>query len=225
VTNPGECQCNVTCAAGGSCQLYYRDYDSDGYGDINGSTTTNAMDGTATAYVGCSNSAPKPGYVADHTDCDDLDARAHPGQTAYYGTPMTGINPPSYDFNCDGTLQKSVPEYPGMACEFCSATPTCGATTAACTVAGEQSTFGCGPRFLCTYFCPKCINPPCPICVPHCSLGGCYPNTDTAFQSTVACGATANTTTCGTCGVAGDGPGVGTGAVANTFTSTQQLCH
>jgi hypothetical protein len=213
--NPGECQCNVTCAAGDSCQLYYRDYDGDGYGDINGSTTTNAMDGTVTAYVGCSNVAPKPGYVADHTDCDDLDARAHPGQTAYFGTPMTGISPPSYDFNCDGILEKSIPEYPGMSCEFCDATPTCGATTAACTAAGEQGTFGCGPRLICLGGICK---PPL-ICPIRCSFGGCYPNTETGFQSTVACGATASTTTCGTCAAVSE-------AAAVTYTAgVQQMCH
>ncbi len=59
---------------------------------------------------------------------------------------------------------------------------------------------------------------PC-FCLPRCSFAGCYPNTETGFQSTVACGATASTTTCGTCAAV-------SGAAAVTYTAgVQQMCH
>jgi hypothetical protein len=216
VVNPGQCQCNVTCSTGGSCQLYYRDYDGDGYGDINGAVGTMSTDGTDSAYVGCSNDVtPKPGYVADHTDCDDLDARAHPGQTAYFGTPMIGISPPSYDFDCDGLTEKATPEFPGASCEFCNTTPTCAASATTCATAGDQATFGCGPRC----YIRLCLRGE--ICPPLCVT--CTAIHDSGFPYTVPCGDTSTTTTCGTCAAAGDGAGTGT---ANTYTtSVQQLCH
>lgn len=205
----GQCECNVTCPAGDSCQVYYQDADGDGYGNENGDPQ-----GGMTAYVGCSNVAPRAGYVPDHTDCDDEDPNAHPGQTAYFATPGR-VN---FDYNCDGIQEKQTPEYPGASCEFCSATPTCGATSATCAAADDQAAFGCGPTFERT--CPPC-KPPL-LCICPIRYGGCYPTTPTAFASTVACGATADTTTCGTCDAAGDGDGTGT---ANSYASVQQLCH
>ncbi len=205
----GKCECNVTCPTGGSCQVYYQDLDGDGYGNKDGDPT-----GGITAYVGCSNEAPKAGYVADNTDCDDQDPNAHPGQTAYFGTPGR-VN---YDYDCSGTQDKQTPEFPGQSCKFCDSVPTCGATDATCTAIGTQAALGCGPRF--QFVCPPC-KPPL-FCACRATYGGCYPNTTTGFTQTVACGALADTTTCGTCGAVSEASGTGT---ANTFASVRQLCH
>jgi hypothetical protein len=205
----GQCECNVTCPSGGSCQVYYQDADGDRYGNKDGDPT-----GGITAYVGCSNVTPKAGYVPDNTDCDDEDPNAHPGQTSYFGTPGR-VN---YDYNCDGVQEKQTPEYPGASCEFCNATPTCGPTSTTCAAADDQAAFGCGPRF--ESICPPC-KPPL-LCTCRFTYGGCYPTTPTAFAATIACGATADTTTCGTCGAADEANGTGT---TNTFASVQQLCH
>ncbi len=205
----GKCECNVACPAGGSCQVYYQDLDGDGYGNKDGDPT-----GGITAYVGCSNVTPKAGYVADHTDCDDQDPNAHPGQTAYFATPGR-VN---FDYDCDMAQEKQTPEYPGASCKFCDSTTTCGATDTTCTAANAQAAFACGPRLLRS--CPPCEKGL--FCVCKISFGGCYPNTATAFAQTVPCGMTADTTTCGTCLTAGDGDGTGT---PDTYAAVQQLCH
>jgi hypothetical protein len=186
---------------------------------MNGDPTTNV-----TAYVGCSNGTIRAGYVTDHSDCDDQDPLVNPGQTQYFATKSTGPAH-TFDYNCSGALEKGIPEYPGLTCEFCNSTPTCSASGATCTAAGEQAAFTCGPRRICTIIGCK---PPL-LCIPRCTIGGCYPDEAepglAAFNYTVNCGAVGSTTTCGTCGAVGEGPGQGTGAVANVYTSTTQTCH
>ncbi|MCA9666995.1 MAG: hypothetical protein KC503_15455 [Myxococcales bacterium] len=82
-------QCQSGCLAGdcvGCTPLtYYRDTDGDSYGD------------PATGVSLCT--PPTSGYVTDSTDCDDSDAKAHPGQTQFSSTPRKGGG---YDFDCDG---------------------------------------------------------------------------------------------------------------------------
>jgi len=60
--------------------LFYRDADSDGFGDI--STTALACGAPA-------------GYVTDNTDCIDSNDDAHPGQTSHFRTPacVNGLSP------------------------------------------------------------------------------------------------------------------------------------
>jgi hypothetical protein len=206
----GQCECMMDCD-GGACTLFYQDADGDGYGNMYGMTSD------STAKLGCTNQTPPGGYVVDHTDCDDGDPNVHPGQTMYFAVKSKGLH--IWDYNCDGTIQKGTPEFPGATCEFCTATPTCGASAATCTTSAEQATFGCGPRFFCLGGTCK---PPslCPI---RCSFTGCYPSTDTAFTSTVDCGATGTTTTCGTCG--GPGEAAGTGTINSASLGVQQTCH
>jgi hypothetical protein len=204
----GECKCMVSCPTGGSCQVYYQDADGDMYGNKNGDPN-----GGVTAYVGCSNVAPRAGYVADNTDCDDQDPNAHPGQTMYFGTPGR-VN---FDYDCDGMQEKQTPEFPGASCEFCSPTPTCAPTATMCSATGQQSTFKCGPRI-------ECVGPPVNcrpplLCICRIGLGGCWPLVDTGFPYAVDCGMKGNTTTCGTC----TGPGL-TPATTTTL-GVQQLCH
>ena len=63
---------------------WHQDADLDGYGDMRASVVTCA--------------AP-PGYVADGTDCDDSDAKVHPGATELCN---------SRDDDCDGHADDGV---------------------------------------------------------------------------------------------------------------------
>lgn len=189
----GQCECQLDCGDAGACRLFYRDFDGDSYGDLN------------TTQVGCSNAPPPAGYVADNTDCDDHDGNVHPGQTAYYGSPSLGTG--TYDYNCDGTIEKQTPEYTnGQSCEYCGSSGggflNC-SSSATCSSSGEQSGFGCG---LTSRGCST-------ICII-----GCGTSSDTGFTSTVSCGATGTLTYCGTCAAAGGSPASSTGPL-------QQLCH
>lgn len=65
---------------------WYPDVDGDGFGDA-----------TAQPTMACEQPA---GFVADHTDCADADARANPSQTVMQESPVKGIG--GADFNCDG---------------------------------------------------------------------------------------------------------------------------
>jgi hypothetical protein len=190
----GECQCSVNCGDAGACRLFYRDADGDSYGDSN----------TANAVVGCSNASPPSGYVADNTDCDDKDANVHPGQTVYYGVPSKGTG--TYDYNCDGKIEKQTPEYPGDSCGYCGSSGgtflNCAASST-CSSANAQSGFGCG---LTSGGCS-------PVCLLFC---GTFSNT--GFTSAVSCGAVGTLTICGTCSASGGAPSSGTG-------SQQQLCR
>lgn len=48
-----------------------------------------------------------PGGLCNGNDCDDLDNRAHPGQTTYY---TTATPSGSFDFNCDGMVEYEIAE-------------------------------------------------------------------------------------------------------------------
>src|SRR5262249_9144628 len=78
------CSAANQCSSG-SCTLFYKDADSDGYGNA---TSSGKFCGTA---------APT-GYVSDNTDCCDSDGNAHPGQLAYFQTARVGCG--GYDYNC-----------------------------------------------------------------------------------------------------------------------------
>jgi hypothetical protein len=202
----GKCQCNISCP-GASCTLVYRDQDGDGFGDKFGTV------GNGKAQVVCDNAIP-PGWLLDHTDCADSDANAKPGQTAYFGTQVVGVG--GYDYNCNGSIEKSVLEYPGVACHFCDPPvgKVCDNTDTTCPTSGQSAKFDCPLSSLCFF------NPGGGITCSY-SCGGIFINQyRTAFTSNIACGATGTTTTCGTC-TAPNGTVTG-----NTTTSgVQQLCH
>lgn len=177
--NVGKCKCSINCGAG-SCRLYYRDADGDGYGDKDVTT------------LGCDNASPPAGYVADKTDCDDGDARAKPGQTGWFTdtTLGKGLN----DFNCDGVIQKEIREYPGEVCRFCylGARDVC-TEEAKCSSLGDQSRLSCAPY--------KSL-----LGGITCGYSTFISNT-AGFTSTVACGATSGTyRTCGKCTTKGGTP-------------------
>ena len=70
---------------------WYRDDDGDGFGAFDAS----GYDAGAVQYA-CTQPA---GFVAEVGDCDDADARAHPGQTETFATPRPSG---SFDFDCNG---------------------------------------------------------------------------------------------------------------------------
>ena len=64
-------------------QIFYKDADADGFGDINNTVQECSM---------------PPGYVTNSTDCNDLDANVNPGQAE---VPANGI-----DDNCNGQIDE-----------------------------------------------------------------------------------------------------------------------
>jgi hypothetical protein len=219
----GKCQCpGVTCAAGVACQIFYADTDVDGYGDRNGTLAA------GTAKAGCAGSPPT-GFVADNTDCDDKDANVHPGQTTYFASVSKGTG--TFDYDCDGTIEKGTPEYLGASCTFC---PSCqsgcatGATT--CSTSGAQSSLVCPLEGT---ICPILVQPTQtlmsvapvteaatgPPIVIKTACCGCNTADHAGFTTTVSCGASANTyVTCGTCSAVGAGS-------SSTVGSRQQTCR
>ncbi len=188
----GQCQCTGhSCPAGVACQLFYRDSDVDGYGDKTG-TLTNGK-----AVAGCVGDTAPSGYVADNTDCDDGDGNVLPGQTAYFGSPSMGVG--TFDYNCDGTLEKGVAEYAGSFCQFCSLSGSTCVQSSTCVASGQTAAVTCNTFNLAGH--------------PICKISGL-----SAFFNTVACGQTTTYFTCGTCSAVGGGPN-------ETTSQVQQTCH
>jgi hypothetical protein len=130
----GQCVCPA-CPTG-PCAVYYRDSDGDGYGD------------PAHTTVACAAGPAPGGYVTDNHDCDDADGNVHPGQTAYFSYSSAGTH--TWDYDCDGTIEKGITEYPSYYnasyCGFCtstSTTPACAINSYSCTSTGQQSQLGC----------------------------------------------------------------------------------
>jgi hypothetical protein len=182
---PGKCKCpGVTCAGGVACQVFYRDADGDGVGDKFGTLLNGG------ALAACADAAP-PGYVASATDCDDGDANAKPGQTAFFDEPSNLKG--TYDYNCDGTPEKGLPERLGSVCEFCQSGESvfkCGTSTSTCTTAGQRAGLSCSVQ---------------------CTGSGrgpflCFCQPSDGFVATVDCGVPGDYKVCGTCTKAGFGP-------------------
>ncbi len=198
--NVGKCKCSIDCGTG-SCRLFFRDADKDGYGDKTGTVAnTNAQ-------VGCDNALAPTGFVADNTDCADNDLRARPGQSLYFDTPITGGT--SYDFNCNGSVDKETDEYPGVTCHFCGAPSKC-PSQLTCSVANDSAYLSCAlQRALCL--------PPSTNCY---TCGGVGLNKlNSGFLANVACGATGTLTTCGKCTFKGGSP------TGTTTASKVQRCR
>jgi hypothetical protein len=194
----GQCQCpGVTCAQGVACQLFYKDADIDGYGDASGTV------GAGTAKAGCANMPPPSGFVADHSDCDDKDGNAHPGQTGFFDHPSGGTG--TYDYNCDGTIEKGLPELPNANCGYCTLGPpgqlfNCGFVST-CGTAGAQSALGCG------------------VCRAGQIYRFCCSTPTEGFVATTNCGTPGPYRYCYTCGTANTAPG------SYTDNTRKQTCN
>jgi hypothetical protein len=189
----GTCTCDV--CPGDTCQLYYRDEDGDGYGDMNG-TVNNGR-----AKVGCA-TAPPAGFVLDHTDCWDgptntVAKDVHPNQTAWFTaayTPPGGV--PTFDYDCNGKRDTLVPEILNGSCGFCGSflQNPCTKVTTKCTGDGRQQYLSC------TYDRKVCSG------------------TTSGFTTTVDCGTNGTRVTCGACS---GGLVTGGGSTPNVL----QKCH
>ncbi|HEY2749022.1 MAG TPA: hypothetical protein VGL86_30585 [Polyangia bacterium] len=190
--NIGQCQCTGhACPPGVACTLFYKDGDVDGYGDKT-ATLTNGR-----AIAGCVGDTAPSGYTADNTDCDDGDANAHPGQTAFFSTPSHGTG--TYDYDCDGALEKGLFEAPGASCHYCYGTFMSCTSPTDCNTAGQQSALG------------GCS---CLFCIPGHPCGP----PQQGFNQTVGCGTNGNWVVCETCATANSAP-------ASYSYSTVQTCH
>jgi hypothetical protein len=100
-------------------------------------TTATSTGGTGGACCDCDDDGYRSEALCAANDCDDHDARVHPGQTMYFATPSDNPNV-GFDYDCSGTPD---PEYPnpldcnalmGADCDagvgFLNAVPPCGAT-------------------------------------------------------------------------------------------------
>lgn len=187
----GNCSCgSLVCPNG--CRLFYVDNDGDHHGDPNG-TLANQR-----AVAGCIGTATMTGpivgktYWPNNDDCDDLDPNAYPGQTAFFDTPNPRIG---FDYNCSGgTIEKELPEWPGMTCKVCTL---------------YYSPFGCTPFDTCAQQCCGRASKAGFRCGFACDNGGggfeCCPlpgdpgGSREGFEQTVGCGAQAPYHVCGTC--------------------------
>jgi hypothetical protein len=190
--NVGKCQCQgVTCATGVACQIFFRDADTDGFGDKTG-TLANTR-----AVAGCQGTTPPSGFVADNTDCDDGDGQAFPGQTLFFDHTSAGVH--TFDYDCNGTLEKGVTEAVGQQCQFCSAVNNVCTQSPTCVSANQSSRLNCsgfivGGNLIC-------------------KIGGTG-----AYFNTIACGQPGTFFTCGPCSAVG-------GAPNDTTSTVVQTCH
>ncbi|MFO0741814.1 MAG: hypothetical protein U0270_38315 [Labilithrix sp.] len=193
----GQCVCGA--CPGGTCQLYYRDADADGYGDVRGTTAN------GNAKFACAGSPPA-GFVEDHTDCFDavgpVGPKVHPNQAEWFTTAYTDADgQPSFDYNCSGGPDKETNDT--FHCGVCYSyvfqpvspviLPVCIAKyLGSCSSAGQQGVHGCS----------------------------CYSDNNSAFFSSIVdCGKTGYTVQCGTCSSASGDPSL------TNYQSKQQRCH
>ncbi len=178
----GQCLCAA--CPGGTCQLWYPDADGDGYGDksaVPGPTAdgTHAAPGCVANPDGGLPVPPGPGYVQNNTDCYDVnDAKGklvHPNQATAQSTGY-GVGNMLYDYNCNGATTKTYAEISGGTCSGCGYVnigmfKLCSKVTCSGTTSTGHS---CGGLF-------------------------CSPSAQSAFHTTVACGAPNTLYTCPNC--------------------------
>jgi hypothetical protein len=194
----GKCQCNA--CDDGPCKLYYKDEDKDGFGDKYGTIANNR------AQPGCVTGPAPAGFVGNKDDCYDgplaIHKQARPDQTGYFPekyVPENGVE--SSDWNCDGEVQKLIPEFIGASCGFCRSKVvgkffTCGISTTASCTNYEAAGLACGSGK---------------------GLTLCGTNTATGFTTSTDCGVTKSALNCGYC--------LNNAITGSKYQSTQQKCH
>jgi hypothetical protein len=93
----------------GTMPTFYRDCDGDNYAASTSGAVTACTEPAAVS--GCTGGWTTTMPISTSTtDCLDtsLGATAHPGQSMYYDTPLSGLSP-SYDYNCSGTQTNEYP--------------------------------------------------------------------------------------------------------------------
>ena len=109
----------------GAGPIFFEDLDGDGFGDD--AVTLQACEAPA-------------GYVAEGGDCAPEDARAFPGQRAFFTEPVEGVG--RHDFDCDGVETHAIGVVAVPNCPSdCRTVPAWNAVRPRCGVAGE--TFTC----------------------------------------------------------------------------------
>ncbi len=105
----GTCNCNgKVCGGSEACVDWYRDSDTDSYGDPGNKT------------LGCSTSGPAAsGYVSNSQDCYDQNSAAKPGQTQYFTVGREGSPTGNYDYNCDNAQSTQYPNLGSASCAMC----------------------------------------------------------------------------------------------------------
>lgn len=121
-----EQTCNGACVSTASI-TWYHDADADGYGDASASI------------VLCTQ---PPGYVADHTDCCDMDANAHPGQVSFF--PKASACG-TYDYDCNGAQEAAGAAYAG-----------CGSNALMCVTKSDGTCLMLGCRAMCAEGTTRC---------------------------------------------------------------------
>jgi hypothetical protein len=226
-SSPGKCQCTgVTCGAGVACQIFYQDSDGDGYGNRNGTISA------GTAKAGCAGSTPPVGFVADNTDCEDGDPNVHPGQTTFFAMQSPGSTH-TWDYDCDGIMEKGIPEYPGASCTFCPGCSACGPGATTCSGTGAQASLACPLEggiclantleteqpILMSVIPAAALTVSPPIIIIKTACCGC--DDHAGFNATVACGQSGTYVTCGTCGASGVGVGASGGTPTGSVNKPQ----
>jgi Dickkopf N-terminal cysteine-rich region len=195
----GSCTCSGKSCANG-CQLFYRDGDGDHRGDETG-TIANGR-----AVAGCigdvTETSGSDTFYPNKDDCDDGDARAFRGQPAYFGeAPDTPRANGTWDFDCSGSEEHWLPEYPGSGgCRLCGliGPPNppnydCVYKTSISCGNGNESAYGGYYNnrfygFACGFYCFDGVNY-------YCCVNG---QTD-GFAAIVPCHTQATYFECGTC--------------------------
>jgi hypothetical protein len=132
------CECR-DCQSGNNCigtTNYHRDADIDGDGD------------PGDIIAACS--VPE-GYVENNVDCCPADATVSTRQTAFFPEASTLCNDNTWDYNCSGGFEFSIPECTGQ-CDV-NLPPRCG-----CVATGTCNVIQCGTEV--SYQVSRLTNPP-----------------------------------------------------------------
>jgi hypothetical protein len=160
----------------GAPPTYYADCDRDGYAPSGAATTMSCTPPvtTPTCAAGLTGQWISVAPTTGHTDCLDnttSSSSAHPNQTGYYPTTISGLSP-SFDYNCSGSATREL-SYAA------SGNVPRGDTTACAYVSIGPFTICTGDEWYVTTGAPSCG---ASVTLSHCASStflGCYRTTTT----------------------------------------------